>query len=244
MKSKSHSFSGILITVLFSILPICLSLSLMFLFRNATWLSISLFVLAVMVTFSTSVYCALYMYRERLFSIYIKQIRKSVFQGRYKTLTTEGCGNIPMIQRADLVAEYERKGEFSEIWLVSSDLDTEVNDGVYAGTVIHNLNRGIHYTYFVPKSDINSVRILRLKTESKNVENLKFYYLPDNFFFLSPDFDLAIYEPSKGRSDGRLSYMGLQVPESEHLFEVQMNDRLTDTVIQKLKEIMEHSTPV
>jgi hypothetical protein len=232
------------VMVVLSILPICISLSMIYLYKSITSISVLIFVISLLASFTISTYCALYVFKNKLNSIYKNLLKHSMVLARYRILETEGCGGIQMIERADLIADKEKKLNFNEIWLVSNDLRTEVNDGVYAGAVIYNLNRGIKYKYFIPKSDINDVRIRQLKTESKNNSNLEFYFLKEDFFFLAPDFDFSIYEPNKSRAEGRLAFMGLQLPDSEYLYEVQIHDNLTNSIIEKLQNVIRTTKPI
>ena len=114
----------------------------------------------------------------------------------HKTILEKmGIAGIKGIFPESDIAKMESRYNFKEIWLVSHDLLTEINDGVYAGVVKANLKKGVKYKYFVPKTPTNITRVKMFKNNCRNNKKLEFFYLPDSFFFLVPELDFSIYEP-------------------------------------------------
>jgi hypothetical protein len=140
------------------------------------------------------------------------------------------------IYKEDHLAFMERTGKFSEIWLISPDLLTEIDSGVYAGVVRANLKKGTKYRYFVPHTIINEIRIKTFQTICQNDKNLEIYYLSDEFFFLVPDVDFAIYEPIKSVTDGKQGYMGLKIQGASERYAIRMNADFVDALASKLEE--------
>lgn len=134
------------------------------------------------------------------------------------------------------LALMEKTYPFEEIWLVSPDLLTEVNDGVYANVVSDNLKKGTKYKYFVPRSAINSARVNIFRNNCRNNKNLEIYFLDEDFFFLVPKVDFAIYEPLKSSYEGKKGYMGLPIEGSKDNFAILMSEDLVDMIIGKLAE--------
>ena len=130
----------------------------------------------------------------------------------------------------------EKTYPFEEIWLISPDLLTEINSGIYAGVIKENLKKGTKYKYFVPETEINKVRVQIFRNSCGNSKNLEVYYLSDDFFFLVPRVDFAIYEPMKSITDGKKGYIGLPIQGTAESFAVLMNNDFVDAVIGKLAE--------
>ena len=61
------------------------------------------------------------------------------------------------------LSEFESDCSCEEIWVVSNDLETEVDGGLYAEVVPNNLKRGIKYKIFVPKNKLTTIRLEQLK---------------------------------------------------------------------------------
>lgn len=140
------------------------------------------------------------------------------------------------------IAQMELTNHFDSIWLISQDLMTEIEEGVYSGVVQQNLKKGIKYTYFVPKTPINDHRINLIKKKCGNNKNLRFFYLDDDFFFLVPQIDFAIYEPFKTSENGKKGYMGINIEGLSGRYEVLMNHSFLDAMIAKLDKIQRMST--
>lgn len=137
------------------------------------------------------------------------------------------------------LAEFEKACFCEEIWVVSNDLETEVDGGLYAEVVPFNLKRGIKYKMFVPKNYLTSIRLEQLKRRNGNTENIKYYLLTDDFFFLVSKLDFTIYDPYKTSATGRRGYIGLDLPECEELYAVKIDDPLIDAIASKLLEYIQ-----
>lgn len=138
--------------------------------------------------------------------------------------------------KEEQLALMERTCSFEEIWLISPDLLTEINSGVYAGVVKDNLKKGTKYKYFIPYTEINKTRVEIFRKNCGNSSNLDIYFLSDDFFFLVPKVDFAIYEPMKSITDGKKGYMGLPIVGANDSFAILMNNDFVDAVIGKLAE--------
>lgn len=144
--------------------------------------------------------------------------------------------NLPNgIYKEDQLALMERTGRFNEIWLISPDLSTEIEDGIYNGVVKSNLRKGTKYKYFVPKNDVNAHRVNIFWEDCNRNKNLEIYYLTNDFFFLVPDIDFAIYEPM---SKQRIGYMGLAIDCTSDRVAVSMNSEFVDALSSKLESCM------
>jgi hypothetical protein len=117
---------------------------------------------------------------------------------------------------AQQLASYERNVPAKEIWLITSDLLDDSQGGLFMDVVRKNLQRGIRYVYFFPRTPENNSRADSIRATQKS-DALKYVFLPDDFFFLVPKLDIVIYNP---RADGGLSksaFMGIPAPgESSH----------------------------
>lgn len=145
------------------------------------------------------------------------------------------------ICKEEQLALMEKTCPFEEIWLISPDLLTEINSGIYAGVIKENLKKGTKYKYFVPDTEINKVRVQIFEKSCGYNKNLEIYYLSDDFFFLVPRVDFAIYEPMKSITDGKKGYMGLPIQGTTESFAILMNNDFVDSVIGKLAERLNES---
>lgn len=134
------------------------------------------------------------------------------------------------------LSEFESACSCEEIWVVSNDLETEVDGGLYAEVVPANLKRGIKYKIFVPKNYLTSIRLEHLKRRNGNSDNIEYYLLTDDFFFLVSKLDFTIYDPYKTSATGRRGYIGLDLPDCEELYAARIDDPLIDAIASKLLE--------
>lgn len=137
------------------------------------------------------------------------------------------------------LSEFESSCSCEEIWVVSNDLQTEVDGGLYAEIVPNNLERGIKYKIFVPKNNLNSIRLEHLKRRNKKPENIKYYLLTDDFFFLVSKLDFTIYDPYKTSATGRKGYIGLDLPDCDVLYAAKVDDPLVDAIASKLLDYIQ-----
>lgn len=137
------------------------------------------------------------------------------------------------------LSEFERTCSCEEIWVVSNDLETEIDGGLYAEVVPSNLKRGIKYKMFVPKNHLTSIRLEQLKRRNGNPENIEYYLLTDDFFFLVSKLDFTIYDPYKTSATGRRGYIGLDLPDCEELYAAKIDDTLIDAIASKLLEYIQ-----
>ncbi len=137
------------------------------------------------------------------------------------------------------LSEFESTCTCEEIWVVSNDLETEVDGGLYAEVVPSNLRRGIKYKMFVPKNYLTTMRLEQLKRRNENSENIEYYLLTDDFFFLVSKLDFTIYDPYKTSATGRRGYIGLDLPDCEELYAARIDDPLIDAIASKLLEYIQ-----
>jgi len=143
------------------------------------------------------------------------------------------------------IAQMERRNTFDTIWLVSHDMKSEVEDGEYSGVVLDNLKKGTKYCYFVPHPHNNREIITRIKMimdKCGNNDNLKFYFLNEDFFFLVPEIDFAIYEPFNNAK--RKGYMGIDIQGLEGRYATLMSSEFIDTLLAQLFMITQQSKEV
>lgn len=224
--------------ILFPIISIGCSFGVSYLEAKLGLLSTFLILLAVLLLSLVSVYFG----GKAMAYIGRGSIDESV-DASIKNILDRLSNNIIMngICREEQLALIERTCTFSEIWLISSDLLTEINNGIYAGVVQKNLRRGTKYRYFVPHTPINELRVKMFRESCNKNKNLEIYYLSDDFFFLVPDIDFAIYEPLKSITDGKQGYMGLQIQGLNERYAVLMNNDFVDALASKLEECKKKS---
>lgn len=138
------------------------------------------------------------------------------------------------------LSEMEKTCDCEEIWVVSNDLATEIDGGIYSDIVPANLERGIKYKMFVPKNNLTSIRLESLKRKHKSSPNINYYLLTDDFFFLVSKLDFTIYDPYKTSATGRQGYIGLDLPDSDELYAAKIGDDLVDAIASKLLEYIQN----
>lgn len=144
------------------------------------------------------------------------------------------------ICKEEQLALMEKTCIFEEIWLISPDLLTEINNGIYAGVIKQNLRKGTKYKYFVPDTEINQVRVKIFEESCGHSKNLEIHFLANDFFFLVPRVDFAIYEPMKSISNGKKGYIGLPIQGVTESFAILMNNDFVDAVVGKLAECLKN----
>ncbi len=181
----------------------------------------------------------LVMYRKLLF----KDIKKMIFprfEIALKEQTQDTYSYDYLFEESIIsdkkLSEFESDCSCEEIWVVSNDLETEVDGGLYAEVVPNNLKRGIKYKIFVPKNKLTTIRLEQLKRRNGSSNNIEYYLLTDDFFFLVSRLDFTIYDPYKTSATGRRGYIGLDLPDCEELYAAKIDDLLTDAIASKLLE--------
>jgi len=181
----------------------------------------------------------LVMYRKLLF----KDIKKMIFprfEIALKEQTQDTYSYDYLFEESIIsdkkLSEFESDCSCEEIWVVSNDLETEVDGGLYAEVVPNNLKRGIKYKIFVPKNKLTTIRLEQLKRRNGSSNNIEYYLLTDDFLFLVSRLDFTIYDPYKTSATGRRGYIGLDLPDCEELYAAKIDDLLTDAIASKLLE--------
>lgn len=172
-------------------------------------------------------------------------ISKTVSKAKSDFFRNYGIAGNSLIVNADDIAKLELNGDYKEIWLVTSDLATEIGDGSYSSAVFNNLlNTNIVYRYFISNTGIANLRKERMIENSKkngeNNKNLFFYTLDDNFFSLVPNFDFSIYISNKNYipRDGYMGYNAFQAEKNTvQKFEIKMQSEFVDAIYAKLDSI-------
>ncbi len=128
----------------------------------------------------------------------------------------------------------EKAKKWPEIWLVSSDLAFETQDGVFHKVVASNLKKGIKYRYFVSNDLATKARIEQIFSQHDNHQGLSVTMLEDDFFFLVPRFDFAIYNPKNVGRINREAYMGIPISDEPVMYHAKISNDLIDVIIGKL----------
>ena len=233
MDKQSGVWDALSFTILLPLLSVGCSLGINYQYATIGLIPTVLVLLIIVVAVPIAIYWANSIYShvslgylEKQIDTEIKSIQSRISNGKIMN----------GICKEEQLALMERTCTFEEIWLISPDLLTEINSGIYAGVVRDNLKKGTKYKYFVPNTEINKVRVEIFKKNCGNNANLQIYYLTDDFFFLVPKVDFAIYEPMKSITDGKKGYMGLPIEGTDECFAVLMNNDFVDAVIGKLAE--------
>lgn len=233
MDKQTGVWDALSFTILLPLLSVGCSLGINYLYTTIGLVPTVLVLLIIVVAVPIAIYWANSIYShvsigylEKQIDTEIKSIQSRISNGK---IMNGVC-------KEEQLALMERTCTFEEIWLISPDLLTEINSGIYAGVVRDNLRKGTKYKYFVPNTEINKVRVEIFKKNCGNNANLQIYYLTDDFFFLVPKVDFAIYEPMKSITDGKKGYMGLPIEGTDESFAVLMNNDFVDAVIGKLAE--------
>jgi hypothetical protein len=129
---------------------------------------------------------------------------------------------------------FEKAKKWPEIWLVSSDLAFETQDGIFHKVVSANLKKGVIYRYFVSNDLTTKARIEQIFSQHNNHPGLSVTPLEDDFFFLVPRFDFAIYNPKNVGRIRREAYMGIPISDEPVMYHAKISDDLIDVLMGKL----------
>lgn len=218
------------VVIIVTFLTILLGILLSELQTKVGWLILSVSLITVLAIFLIVTYFVV----RPIFSISV-----SLVQGIQNTLDKYiGSEKIGWIRTTPQLVTYETHTNASEIWLIT-DLSEDYIGAPFQEVVSQNLKKGICYTYFIPdKHEIHS-RTEQLTKHNNNSPNLKFVYLNDDFFFLVPKFDFAIYDPFNSTGT-RIAYIGIPVPGEEGHYHAKVSDDLIDVLIGKLMPLIQN----
>lgn len=233
MEKQTTVWNAIVFTILLPVLSVGCSLGVNYLKQNLGLLQTIILLIVIVIFAPLAVYMGSIIHTHVMVDSLEKQVDLEIRAIQNRIANDKIMNGVC---KEEQLALMERTCFFEEIWLISPDLLTEINSGVYAGVVKDNLKKGTRYKYFVPNSEINRVRVEIFKNNCGNSHNLSVYFLSDDFFFLVPKVDFAIYEPMKSISDGKKGYMGLPIVGANDSFAVLMNNDFVDAVIGKLAE--------
>ena len=233
MEKTSNGWETIWFTILLPAMSVVGSMGVSYFEKKVGLFPVLFFLIAILVIIPISIYCGTIFISsigekniEAQIDLQIKMIQQKIADSKIMN----------GICKEEQLALMEKTYPFEEIWLISPDLLTEINSGIYAGVIKENLKKATKYKYFVPDTEINKVRVQIFKNSCGNSKNLEVYYLSDDFFFLVPHVDFAIYEPMKSITDGKKGYIGLPIQGTTESFAALMNNDFVDAVIGKLAE--------
>lgn len=133
--------------------------------------------------------------------------------------------------------DYKCEEFCEEIWLFTQDLEEDKEGGTYSKIVTDNLNKGIKCIYIVPENVASIVtKANGIIKNNNNSPNLKFHYLDKNFFFLSSELDIAIYNPIIQRGAKRKAFMGIPLEGKEERYQVSVSDDFIDAIVGMIHE--------
>ena len=238
MEKESNSWETVVFSILLPVMSVGCSIGVNYL-KNKIEIMPTLIVLGIiLIMVAVSLYLGAIIFFnigksaiETQIDLEIKGIQEKIAEGKIMN----------GICKEEQLALMERTCAFEEIWLISPDLLTEINSGIYAGVINNNLKKGTRYKYFVPDTEINRVRVQIFKKNCGYSKSLEVYYLADDFFFLVPRVDFSIYEPMKSITDGKKGYMGLPIQGVTESFAILMNNDFVDAVVGKLAERLNES---
>lgn len=163
------------------------------------------------------------------------------------TFDNMGVAGINGVFSETEIAAKEKSRNYSEIWLVSFDLQSEVYGGAYENTVIENVRKGTKYKYFIPDNPANREKIRVLFSACNYSENIEAYILPQSFFFLVSEVDFAIYEPyylPQHTNEEKCGYMGLNINGLDGRYEVAMSPELIFAIQSRLAECITEDSKI
>ena len=138
------------------------------------------------------------------------------------------------------MAQFEENSDLEEIWLITSDLSEDIPGAVFFDVVHQNLKRGVRYRYFIPRSLEAEARAKQLIENHGSVGNITIVPLSDDFFWLVPRLDFAIYDPMN-KSGHRCGYMGLHI-DTDLRLHCDMEAQFVDLLIGKLHSLSKRVT--
>lgn len=235
-KEEHDSFNLVGVAILFPILSILVSYAVSYVQKITNDFKITVMIFGGMCLF-------IILFVGCCWNVYLAVMKHHIdeeIQASVKKIRQDLNSNKLMdgIYREEQLAIMERTQHFDEIWLISPDFSTEIEEGVYSNVVKDNLKKGTKYKYFVPRTDINKHRVRIFWEACNRNKHLEIYFLTDDFFFLVPDIDFAIYEPNKVDAKVRSGYMGLGIQGESERFAVKMNTFFVDALSAKLEGCM------
>jgi hypothetical protein len=134
------------------------------------------------------------------------------------------------------VEKMESETAAPEIWVVTSDLKDDAEGGSFQQIVSRNIKRGILYRFFVPDTPEMRKATGAMLAFKKKSENLKITELSQDYFFLVPVFDLALYNPLKKKGSDRLTLWGIENPEGQLRYCTKVGEPYAEFIVKKLKK--------
>lgn len=150
---------------------------------------------------------------------------------------SSGAKEISWLVTTDELVEVERSKAVAEIWLISSDLAEDSIGGPFQKVVSAKLKAGVRYRYFVPDRPEMQARMAQLQASNRATERLTVTYLSKEFFFLVPEFDLAIYDPFN-KTGSREAYLGIPAAGAAKHYHARIGPELVDVMIGKLMPLV------
>lgn len=127
----------------------------------------------------------------------------------------------------------------AKVWLITATLIYDTPDELFYTVAEKNIERGIDYTFFVPKRSVLDGDIKLIQDgHSRFKDKFRFIIIPEHFFLLYPNMDLAIFNPSI--SDNSYAYMQIPTPtDSDEAFFIYIDNRnYTNAIIKRLNQLL------
>ena len=122
----------------------------------------------------------------------------------------------------ELVSVMEKNCKFSEIWVVTYDLNEEIDDENYKKIVKNNLKKRIKYRYIVPEADLiigqkdRFFKAYKKKYFKKNIITLEFIK-NENIFENIECIGFTIYHPKNESSVNDIhGFMRIEIPNNDY----------------------------
>jgi hypothetical protein len=129
----------------------------------------------------------------------------------------------------------ERSVKCDTVWILTANLEEEIDDTLFAPIIIRNLKKGIKYRYFVPDDPILRGRAYGLKKAVGNHEGLSFDFIDDSLFRIISMQDVAIYISDRNCK----AYMNLPIKEGGTAYFIELGSAQTETLVGHLRAYLE-----
>ncbi len=133
------------------------------------------------------------------------------------------------------MAKFEGKVNVREIWIVSPDLELDAVGRTFRSVTRKNLEKGIKYTFIVPRSELVQSRIYMLEGEYKRYSALvRIKQVPESDFRLLAVTHIDIYTPNTAEAR-----VFLQLPVKQRGYWIELSRDDAHSLIGRFGKIAE-----
>lgn len=175
-----------------------------------------------------------------IYDLFLKEIdREIIFNDLSKLLDSKidqsfSKESLNWLYSIQKIADLESNINVPLIWVLTSDLSHDIIGGYFQKIVENNLKRGVKYRYFLPDNPENQGRVKSLRIYYNDNPDVSFTFLKVDFFIISNNFQVIIYNPFKQNDGQRDGFITIPSEIGDKPYYAKVTESFIDTAVGQM----------